>query len=154
MLLKRIVHTNLSIFLYSQGDYKAQKEAAWAVTNLTSGGTVEHMNELVRADVLPCFCSLLDSKDWNTVIVVLDGLSNLLHTAAKMGQETTLAIMIEEMGALDKLEALQHHENEQVYMKSMALIDAYFTEKVCTFIHIYNNNVFKKKLKKFYFALM
>lgn len=90
----------------------------------------------MSAGVLPYFCNLLDSKDWNTVIVVLDGLSNLLHTAAKMGEETNLAIMIEEIGALDKIERLQSHENEQVYMKSMALIDAYFTEKVCIFFMI------------------
>ncbi|XP_012217870.1 importin subunit alpha-1 [Linepithema humile] len=130
--IQHVINANLLtplVEVLQFGDYKAQKEAAWAVTNLTSGGTVQHLSQLVAAGVLPYFCNLLDSKDWNTVIVVLDGLSNLLHTAAKMGEETNLAILIEEIGALDKLEALQHHENEQVYMKSMALIDAYFTEK-------------------------
>ena len=29
-----------------KGDFKAQKEAAWAVTNLTSGGTVQQIVHL------------------------------------------------------------------------------------------------------------
>ena len=40
---------------HMQGDFKAQKEAAWAVTNLTSGGTVQQVGkrylELGRTDL-------------------------------------------------------------------------------------------------------
>ncbi|CAL1688985.1 unnamed protein product [Lasius platythorax] len=111
------------------GDYKAQKEAAWAITNLTSGGTIQNLAQLVQAGVLPPFCNLLETKDWNIIIVVLDGLTNILHAAQKMGEVDRLAIMIEEIGGLDKLEALQHHQNEQVYQKSMAMIDTFFSEK-------------------------
>ncbi|XP_070165498.1 importin subunit alpha-1 [Polyergus mexicanus] len=111
------------------GDFKAQKEAAWAITNLTSGGTIQNLAELIQAGVLPPFCNLLETKDWNIIIVVLDGLTNILHAAQKMGEVDRLAIMIEEVGGLDKIEALQHHQNEQVYQKSMAMIDTFFSEK-------------------------
>lgn len=33
-------------------------------------------------------------------------------------------------GALDKLENLQHHENEEIYKQVYALIDAYFLDGV------------------------
>ncbi|KAL6261315.1 hypothetical protein P5V15_008836 [Pogonomyrmex californicus] len=111
------------------GDFKVQKEAAWAITNLTTGGTIQHLTQLIGAGVLPPFCNLLEAKDWNIIIVVLDGLTNILHAAEKVGQTERVAIMIEEVGGLDKLEALQHHPNEQVYQKSMAIIDAFFSQK-------------------------
>ncbi|XP_072746906.1 importin subunit alpha-1 [Anoplolepis gracilipes] len=111
------------------GDYKAQKEAAWAITNLTSGGTIQNLAELIKAGVLSPFCNLLETKDWGVIIVVLDGLTNMLHAAQKVGEYERLAFMIEEVGGLDKIEALQHHQNEQVYQKSMAMIDTFFSEK-------------------------
>jgi len=93
--------------------------------------------ELIQAGVLLPFCNLLETKDWNIIIVVLDGLTNILHTAQKMGEIDRLAIMIEEVGGLDKIEALQHHQNEQVYQKSMAIIDTFFSEKVCPYMHMH-----------------
>ncbi len=65
-----------------QGDFKAQKEAAWAVTNLTSGGSVEQIVILCQAGVLEPFCNLLNAKDDKTLCVVLDGIKNLLAAAA------------------------------------------------------------------------
>ncbi|XP_043480257.1 importin subunit alpha-1 [Leptopilina heterotoma] len=116
------------INVLQSGDFKSQKEAAWAVTNMTSGGTVQQLAILVQMGVLGPFCNLLDSKDYKSVVVVLDGLTNILTAAEKMGEVERIAIMIEETGGLDKLENLQHHENEQVYQKAMSLMDSYFTE--------------------------
>ncbi|XP_046751623.1 importin subunit alpha isoform X2 [Diprion similis] len=110
------------------GDFKSQKEAAWAVTNLTSGGSIQQLALLVQLGVLTPFCTLLEAKDWKTVLVVLDGLKNLLNAAQKMGEVDRVAILIEEVGGLDKLEALQHHENVQVYQQAMVLIDTFFSE--------------------------
>lgn len=102
---------------------------------MTTGGTIQHLTELVGAGVLPPFCNLLEAKDWDVIIVVLDGLTNILHAAEKIGQVERVAIMIEQAGGLDKIETLQHHPNEQVYQKSMAILDAYFSQKVCTFVY-------------------
>ncbi len=50
--------------LYSfQGDFKSQKEAAWAVTNLTSGGTVEQIIVLCHHGVIKPMCELLAARD-------------------------------------------------------------------------------------------
>ncbi|XP_051155864.1 importin subunit alpha [Leptopilina boulardi] len=116
------------INVLQSGDFKSQKEAAWAITNMTSGGTVQQLAILVQMGVLAPFCNLLDAKDYKSVVVVLDGLTNILSAAEKMGEVERIAIMIEEVGGLDKLENLQHHENEQVYQKSMAIIDSFFAE--------------------------
>lgn len=130
-LIKNFINRCIHIF---QGDFKAQKEVAWAITNLTTGGTIEHLTELVGVGALSPFCNLLETKDWNVILVVLDGLTNILHAAEKIGQVERCCIMIEEAGGLDKIEALQHHQNEQVYQKSMAILDTYFSQKVRTFV--------------------
>lgn len=44
-----------------------------------------------------------------------------------MGELTSVALVVEECGGLDKLEALQNHENEQIYHKVAQMIDTYFS---------------------------
>lgn len=114
------------------GDFRAQKEAAWVITNATSSGTPEQIIYLLeQVNILKPYCNLLESKDARSVLVVLTGLRNLFQLAEKMGSAENLATAIEENGALDKLEVLQHHENEEVYKNAYQLIDAYFQDSVC-----------------------
>uniref|UniRef100_A0A1B6EDV8 Importin subunit alpha n=1 Tax=Clastoptera arizonana TaxID=38151 RepID=A0A1B6EDV8_9HEMI len=108
-------------------DFKSQKEAAWAVTNFTSGGTVQQISVLVQAGAIPLMCKLLNANEWKTVLVVLDGLGNILGAAEKFGGVDSVSLIIEECGGLDKLEQLQTHENEQIYQKCVAIIENYFT---------------------------
>ncbi|KAJ8869132.1 hypothetical protein PR048_030700 [Dryococelus australis] len=111
----------------ASGDYKSQKEAAWAVTNFTSAANKQQMVELIMAQVLPPFCNLLNCEDWKVVTVVLDGLANMLQMAEKSGNLDEIALMIEECGGLDKMEALQNHDNEKVYQKVLNLIEVFFS---------------------------
>ncbi|KAJ8932969.1 hypothetical protein NQ314_014300 [Rhamnusium bicolor] len=99
------------------GDFKSQKEAAWAITNYTSGGTIAQLAKLVEMGALKPMCNLLNSKDYKTVVVVLDGL-----------KVEKVAIMIEECGGLDSIEALQSHDNEKIYEKALNIIENYFSE--------------------------
>merc|ERR1711936_902575 len=104
------------------------KEAAWAVTNLTSGGSVQQIVHLCGEGVLKPFCDLLAAKDDKTVGVVMDGLSNILATADKLGETDKVAMMVEECGGLDKIENLQSHENEQIYQKALQIIETFFPD--------------------------
>ncbi len=54
-----------SFFLisYFQGEFQTQKEAAWAVTNLTISGRKQQVAYLVQCGVISPFCHLLSCKD-------------------------------------------------------------------------------------------
>uniref|UniRef100_A0A8C3I899 Importin subunit alpha n=1 Tax=Chrysemys picta bellii TaxID=8478 RepID=A0A8C3I899_CHRPI len=115
--------------LLDKGEFKAQKEAVWAVANFTTGGTVQQVVELVQYGVLKPLLNLLSARDGKTILVILDTISNLfLRNKAWISK---LCFLVEELGGLEKIEALQTHNNTMVYQAALGLIERYFASEVC-----------------------
>ncbi|RVE75685.1 hypothetical protein OJAV_G00001360 [Oryzias javanicus] len=112
-----------------QGDYKTQREAVWAVTNYTSGGTVDQVSYLVHCNVLEPLIKLLNIKDSRVILVILDAINNVLQMSKNTGEIEKVRLLIEDLGGLDALEALQSHDNEAVYKSSLNIIDKYFSHE-------------------------
>lgn len=117
------------------GDHRSQKEAAWVVTNVTSSGTEQQIFYLIdQVGVLKPFCDLMAIKDPRSVLVILSGLKNLFALADKRGFLEKFATAFETIGALDLLEQLQEHENNEVYQQAVSLIETYLTDVSAQFI--------------------
>ena len=84
---------------------------------------------LCMSGALKPFCDLLDAADEKVIVVVLDGLTNILAAAHKQGETEKVCVMIEECEGLDKIEGLQNHENETVYKKALEIIETFFAEE-------------------------
>ena len=78
--------TKLSHFF--QGDFKTQREAVWAVTNFTSGGTVEQVVQLVQSGALEAIIDLLQVKDSKTIQVILDCICNIFLVRRRCSFQT------------------------------------------------------------------
>lgn len=110
----------------ANGEFQTQKEAAWAISNLTISGNRDQVARMIEAGVIPPFCNLLSCKDTQVIQVVLDGIHSMLKLAGSQVEQ--LANMIEECLGLDKIEALQNHENVEIYKLAFDIIEQYFSE--------------------------
>jgi hypothetical protein len=97
------------------------------MSNVATGGMHEQVFALVKnhACVAP-LCGLLDVRDAKILQVALDALEAMLKCDHKSSGLLQVPAMVDEADGLDKLEALQEHENQAVYEKAVRLIETYF----------------------------
>jgi len=118
------------IQLLQNAEFDIRKEAAWAISNSTSGGTPEQIRYLVSQGCIKPLCDLLTCSDARIISVALEGLENILKVGAQdaktNGSSNQFASFIEAAEGLDKLEALQNHQNNDIYEKAVRIIEEYF----------------------------
>mmetsp|Transcript_33875 Transcript_33875/g.61566 ORF Transcript_33875/g.61566 Transcript_33875/m.61566 type:complete len:546 (-) Transcript_33875:52-1689(-) len=131
--IQAVIDANLLpplIHLLGTAEFDIRKEAAWAISNATSGGTPPQLKYLVSQGCVRPLCDLLVVADAKIVTVALEGLENILKVgeaeAKATGQENQMATFVAEAEGLAKVEALQHHENQEIYEKAVKLLEAYF----------------------------
>lgn len=123
-LIPQVIH------LLAKGDLATRREAAWCINNLSLSGKREQVAYVLEQGVLQPFCQLLTTDDPQILVVVLDGISNILKMASSNYNDlASLTSQIEECNGLDKIEELQSHRNEEIYKLAFEIIDKYFSEE-------------------------
>jgi len=107
-----------------KSDFHTQREAAWTITNVTLSGSSQQIQYLINCNVIPAMCNLLVAPDNQILHVLLDGFYNIL----KAFPDEKVIYQIEECGGLDKIEMLQNHQNEAVYMLAYKIISNFFND--------------------------
>ena len=85
---------------------------------------------VVKVGALKPLCDLLVVNDAKIVMVILDAISNILDAAQRTKNLEQVCVAIEECEGLDKIEALQQHENTEVYQLALSIIEKYFSDEV------------------------
>jgi cytosine/adenosine deaminase-related metal-dependent hydrolase len=127
LIINHLVVPKLVELLHT-AEFEVQKEAAWAISNATSGGTPDQIIYLVQQGAIAALCGLLTSSDSKIVTVVLKGLDNILKVGLQRPgavHEHTLR-MFSECGGLEKIEALQDHTNASIYQRALRMLTTYF----------------------------
>ncbi|XP_058426517.1 importin subunit alpha-8 [Diceros bicornis minor] len=117
------------VALLKNGEFKVQKEAIWTVANFTTGGTVDQLIQLVHSGVLEPLVNLLTIQDLKIVLIILDIISFILQAADVLSEKENLCLLIEELGGVDRIEALQLHENHQVAQTALNILENHFCEE-------------------------
>jgi importin subunit alpha-1 len=116
--------------LMSTGEFEVKKEAAWALSNASTWKNTEQVRYLVQSGCIKPLCELLTAKDTKLITVVLEALENILIVGERLNKGSNgnpFLQPIEESEGIDKLEELQSHENEDIYKKSVKLLETYFS---------------------------
>ncbi|RZC76450.1 hypothetical protein C5167_000541 [Papaver somniferum] len=131
------------IHLLQNAEFDIKKEAAWAISNATSGGSHEQikyvfvlffLGSVLRGCIKP-LCDLLIYPDARIVTVCLEGLENILKvgevekTIGNTDGVNLYAHMIDEAEGLEKIENLQSHDNTEIYEKAVKILETYWLEE-------------------------
>ncbi len=67
--------------MLSEAEFDIKKEAAWAISNATSGGRADQIHTLVQAGAIKPLCDLLTCSDPRIITVALEGIENILKAS-------------------------------------------------------------------------
>ncbi|KAF2308290.1 hypothetical protein GH714_039908 [Hevea brasiliensis] len=121
--------------LVQNAEFDIKKEAAWAISNATSGGTHDQIKYLVSQGCIKPLCDLLVCPDPRIVTVCLEGLENILKVGeaeknlGNSGDYNMYAQMIDDAEGLEKIENLQSHDNNEIYEKAVKILETYWLEE-------------------------
>ncbi|KAK4299200.1 hypothetical protein Pmani_028518 [Petrolisthes manimaculis] len=115
LLVKAVGHRSLEL----------QREASWALGNLTSNGNGEQIEHLIEAGGVEALARVLPVTEISTVTAALASLNQIFKHPELGGNAID---RFEEVGGVEHVEMLQHHNNPSLSDKAKDIITNYFTQ--------------------------
>jgi len=119
-------------------EYDVKKEALWTVANILHAyksepcvKTASRAAGLVEAGVIAPLVKMLGVSDVSIVKLALEACANLLAAGDELTRgkgSNPFVVQFDEAEGVEKLEALQEHENSGIYDKAVAILEAHFGE--------------------------
>jgi len=104
-----------------------KREATFVMSNMVNTGTSEQRKHMIELGFFSTLVEMLKEDDARTLVVVLEGLGHFLdYGKDDAGGENLVVVQFETLGGLTRLEDLQSHPNETVYVKALDLLEKYF----------------------------
>ncbi|KAJ4905469.1 Importin subunit alpha-3 [Raphanus sativus] len=122
------------VWVLDNAEFEVKKEAAWGISNATTGGTHDQIKFMVSKGCIRPICDLLTCPDPRIAMVCLEAVENILVVGEAVkrsgltGDENLFATLVEEAGGLEKIENLQSHDNEDIYQRSVKVLETFWTE--------------------------
>ncbi|EHB12894.1 Importin subunit alpha-8 [Heterocephalus glaber] len=124
------------VTLLRNEEYKVQKEAVCTVANFATGASSDQLFQLVHFGIPGLLLNLLTVPDAKIILIILSVISYVLQAAQKLSDKKILCLLMEELGGIDRIKALQLHENCQISWAALKIIENHFGEEEDTDIHI------------------
>jgi len=121
----------LVVNLLLTADFDTKKEAAWAISNALSGGSVAQITHLVECHCIKPLIELLSALDAKIVIVALGAIESILKAGMQRQQEegwseNLFANIVEQFEGLTKIEDLQQDPNADIYTQAIGILEKFF----------------------------
>ncbi|OMJ69073.1 hypothetical protein SteCoe_33310 [Stentor coeruleus] len=106
-------------------DIEIRNEAIWVISNATNAQDKNLVLKIIEIGAFPLICEFLNFSDSKVIMVVLEGIDNLLWAGSGF-EVNDVALKLDEIGGLNKIEALQHCRNLKVYNKVVEIMEKYW----------------------------
>ena len=106
--------------------------AVYVICNICTNSVPSFIHFCVEFDSILALTTNLKSSDKPLTLTILSALSNILS----IGKDKNYAIMVDEADGVEALEKLQEHEDEEVYMKALRILEKYFNVEEVGFVFL------------------